>query len=156
MRIAKIYLETTMFNYYFDKDREAHADTVKLFEEIRLGKHEAFTSVYVIDELEKAPIEKRDLMLALITQYNIKILPLSQEAEQLASIYLQEGIIPAANKIDAQHIAVATINDLDIVISLNFKHIVRKKTIELTELVNIRLNYRKIQIYAPMEVVEDD
>ena len=28
MRTQKIYLETTLFNYYFDKDRDAHADTV--------------------------------------------------------------------------------------------------------------------------------
>ncbi|MCL2096264.1 MAG: hypothetical protein FWH10_05090, partial [Oscillospiraceae bacterium] len=51
-RVAKIYLETTMFNYYFDIERDAHADTVKLFNEIRTGKYEAYTSVYVIDELE--------------------------------------------------------------------------------------------------------
>ena len=38
MRVPKIYLETTMFNYYLDTDRDAHADTVKLFEEIAAGK----------------------------------------------------------------------------------------------------------------------
>ena len=44
MRKQKIYLETTLFNFYFDTDREAHADTVKLFKEIAAGKYEAFTS----------------------------------------------------------------------------------------------------------------
>ena len=57
MIMPKIYLETTLFNYYFDKDRDAHADTVTLFEECASGKYEAFTSVYVIDELEDAPSE---------------------------------------------------------------------------------------------------
>ena len=52
MRVPKIYLETTMFNYYFDTERDAHADTVKLFNEIQAGKYDAYTSVYVIDELE--------------------------------------------------------------------------------------------------------
>ena len=28
----KLYLETTMFNYYFDTERDGHADTVRLFE----------------------------------------------------------------------------------------------------------------------------
>ena len=51
MRVPRIYLETTMFNYYFDEDRDAHADTVRLFEDIAAGKYAAFTSVYVIDEL---------------------------------------------------------------------------------------------------------
>jgi hypothetical protein len=46
MRTPKIYLETTIFNFYIDADRDAHADTVLLFEEIAAGKYEAFTSVY--------------------------------------------------------------------------------------------------------------
>jgi predicted nucleic acid-binding protein len=35
----KIYLETTMFNYYFDKDREAHSAVVAAFEAIELGMY---------------------------------------------------------------------------------------------------------------------
>jgi hypothetical protein len=33
MRAQKIYLETTLFNFYVDESRDAHADTVKLFED---------------------------------------------------------------------------------------------------------------------------
>jgi len=55
----KIYLETTLFNYYFDEDRDAHADTITLFEECAAGKFEPFTSGYVINELDDAPSDKR-------------------------------------------------------------------------------------------------
>ena len=48
MRKLKAYIETTLFNFYFDKDREAHAATVALFEDIAAGKYEAFTSDYVV------------------------------------------------------------------------------------------------------------
>ena len=47
-------METTLFNFYFNEDRDAHTDTVRLFEDIAEGKYLAFTSFYVIDELEKA------------------------------------------------------------------------------------------------------
>ena len=50
MKIQKIYLETTLFNFYVDADREAHADCVHLFDDIAAGKYEAFTSDYVLDE----------------------------------------------------------------------------------------------------------
>ena len=73
MRVPRIYLETTLFNFYLDKDRDAHADTVTLFNEVASGKYEAFTSTYVTDELEKAPEEKRNKMLSLITEYNIAV-----------------------------------------------------------------------------------
>ena len=65
MRRPRIYLETTVFNHYFDTDREAHVATVALFKEIKAGKYEAFTSVYVTDELEKASEPKKSKMLAL-------------------------------------------------------------------------------------------
>ena len=156
IRVQKIYLETTMFNYYYDTERDAHADTVKLFEEVKAGKYLAFTSVYAVQELSKAPEGKRDKMLELISEYGIATLGLSDEAEKLAEFYMREGIIPKKYETDGVHIAVAAVNDLDMIISLNFRHIVKKKTIEMTELVNIREGYRKVQIYTPMEVVEND
>ena len=66
MKKLKVYLETTLFNFYIDEDRgDAHTDTVRLFKEIAAGKYEAFTSDYATDELENAPAEKRDKMIAL-------------------------------------------------------------------------------------------
>jgi predicted nucleic acid-binding protein len=47
----KIYLETTIFNYYFDVERDAHPSTVQLFNEIKANKFEPYTSIYVTEEL---------------------------------------------------------------------------------------------------------
>ena len=132
MRKPKIYLETTIFNYYFDADRDAHADTVKLFKEIKSGKYEAYTSIYVTNELIEAEEPKRSNMLALITEYNITVLPASEEARNLADIYVSEGIIPQKYRTDGVHIAVTTVNDLDMIVSMNFQHIVKRKTIVAT------------------------
>jgi predicted nucleic acid-binding protein len=156
MRKPRIYLETTIFNYYFDTERDAHPYTVKLFEEIAAGKYTAFTSAYVVRELMSATEPKRSKMLALIEQYGIQTFGQSDEAEQLAEMYTGEGIIPWRFLTDGIHIACATVYDLDMILSLNFRHIVRKKTIELTEFVNVREGYRKVQIYTPMEVVDDE
>ena len=143
-----------MFNYYFDTDREAHADTVKLFEEIRTGKYIAYTSTYAIEELKKAPAEKFRKMGNLIDEYSITVIDASEEADKLGLLYQERGILPARSTVDAQHIAVATINDMDMIISLNFEHIVRKKTLEMTGYINTELGYRPIKIHSPMEVVE--
>jgi len=143
-----------MFNYYFDKEREAHADTVKLFEEIKAGKYQAFTSMYAVEELQEAPEERAQKMLDLITEFDITVLDSSEEADRLAATYQEQGIIPRRSTEDAQHIAVASVNDLDMIISLNFRHIVRKKTVTMTGLVNITNGYKSIEIHSPMEVVE--
>jgi predicted nucleic acid-binding protein len=88
MRKQRIYLETTLFNFYFDENRDAHADTVRLFEDIAAEKYEAYTSDYVVRELEDAANEKRDKMLTLIDRYEITVLGLDPEAEQLAYTYV--------------------------------------------------------------------
>ena len=83
----KVYLETTMFNYYFDSDRDAHPYTVRLFEEIAAGKYEAYTSEYVVRELKAAKEDKRGKMLDLIQDYDITVLDADPEALRLADVY---------------------------------------------------------------------
>jgi predicted nucleic acid-binding protein len=145
-------LETTLFNYYFDEDRDNHPDAVRLFEDIAAGKYEAFTSLYVVDELEKAPSEKREKMIALIGKYGITALALNDEAEQLADAYVEQGVIPTKYRTDGIHIAVAAVNDLDMIISMNFQHIVKRKTKIRTGSINALNGYRAVEICTPMEV----
>lgn len=156
MRIPKIYLETTIFNHYFDTDREAHFSTVKLFEKIRSEEYEAFTSLYVTDELKNAPEPKRTNMLNLIREYNITILPASDDVGNLANIYIKEGVLPAKFLYDGLHIAAAAINDLEYIFSHNFKHINKLKTKVMTSNINFREGYRSVIIASPMEVFEDE
>ena len=156
MAMQKVYLETTLFNFYVDEDRDAHADTVQLFKEISSGKYKAYTSRYVIDELNNAPSAKREKMLDLILQYDIPILEPNDEAVKLANLYVAEGVIPLRYRTDGLHIAIATVNDLDMIISMNFQHIVKRKTIKMAGHINIMNGYRAIEIYSPMEVVENE
>jgi len=149
----KIYLETTLFNYYFDTDRAAHADTVKLFKAIASGKYEGFTSGRVIDELLEAPDKKRVAMMALVDKYGIRTLTVDEEAEKLANTYIAEGIIPRKYRTDGVHIAIAAVNNMDFIVSLNFRHIVSVKTKRLTHEVNIRQGYRPVEIVSPKEMI---
>ena len=156
MRAPKIYIETTIFNYYFDTDRDAHADTVTLLNECAAGKFEPYTSDYVLEELEDAPDEKRENMIALIEKYGITVLSASDEVKELADRYVSDGALPQGSMADAQHIAVATVAELDIIVSLNFRHIVRPKTIELTGAINIICGYKTVKILSPMEVIDSE
>jgi len=157
MRVSKIYLETTLFNYYFEEDRGvSHESTVALFKEIATGKYDAFTSLAVIDELKQTTGQKRELMLDLLTKYTVTILEYSDEASLLADIYVAEGVIPLKYRTDALHIALATVYGLDMIISLNFHHIVKRKTKVATESINLINGYHPIEIFNPMEVIEHE
>ena len=154
-RIPLIYLETTIFNFPFVDDAPQYkADVLKLFAEIKDGKYKPFTSQYVIDELEAATDALRAERLKLIQEYAVEIIPESKESRNLARAYIKAGFIPEAYSTDGLHIAAATVKGLDFIVSLNFRHIVKRKTIEESELVNFREGYKKIGIYTPAEVID--
>ena len=95
MSKPKIYLETTIFNFPFTDDApELRVDTLKFFDEIKAGKYEPYTSSYALDELGNTKqLEKLEKMNGLILDYNITIIPFSDEAEKLALLYLAEGVM---------------------------------------------------------------
>ena len=155
-RVPKIYLETSVFNFYFADDApDKRDDTKRLFEEIRQGKYEPYTSDYVIDELVKCDEPKLSMMKKLLDDFDVIVLPASAAAEMLADVYVSEGIIPAKYRIDGLHVAVTSVSGLDFIVSFNFQHIVKRKTVELSEIINYRHGYKRIGIYSPTGVIED-
>jgi predicted nucleic acid-binding protein len=150
----KVYLETTMFNYYFDTDRDAHPATVALFEAIGSGEFAGFTSDYAVNELLNAQEPKKSNMLALIEKYKISKIKSSEQIKRLADRYIANRVIPENKQLDALHIAAASVNEIDYILSLNFKHINKLKTKRLVEVINLNEGYKGVQICSPMEVID--
>ena len=149
LRIPAIYLETTIFNFPFADDAPQYrADTLRLFAEIKAGKFRPFTSEYVIQELEAATDSKREDRLQLIEEYEVEVIPASDDAERLAKLYVKERVIPEKYPTDALHIAAVTVTGLDFIVSLNFQHIVKRKTIIETEIINAREGFRRVFIHT--------
>jgi predicted nucleic acid-binding protein len=149
----RLYLETTIFNYYFDEERDGHEDTVRLFDAIGVGKYEAYTSEYVMIELRDAKEPKRSNMLTLTEKYNMTVLDIDAESRRMANLYVKNDIIPIKYWLDAAHIAIASIHELDCVLSFNYEHINKLKTRRMTENVNLNEGYKGITICTPMEVL---
>jgi len=157
MKIPKVYIETSVFNFVLTDDApDRKSDALKLFHEIESGLYEPYTSDYVLQELLRAPEPKQSNMIEMISQYGMIFLEQSDEADRLASIYVADGVVPEKYFTDAVHIAVATVNDLDFIVSFNFQHIVKRKTMTMTESINIREGYKRIGIHSPTEVISND
>jgi hypothetical protein len=155
----KIYLETTMFNFYYAPDNPGYrvlkGQVLQIFDLIKAREYEPYTSVYVVEELDITEgDEKREQMKGLILNYGVTLLDKSDEAERLAALYVEAGAVPAGYPVDAAHIAITAVNGLDFIVSLNFEHIARPWTVERVRLVNIQEGYNPIGIYKPVEVLE--
>ena len=156
MKKLKLYLETTMFNRYVEHGRKYCEETRMLFKKISEGRFDAYTSGFVLEELEKAPEEKKIKMIALIKDFEITPLTARNEIRELAAEYLKHGIMPQGSLFDALHVACASYYGMDVIVSLNFRHINRFKTKILTEGVNRSYGYRNVIISDPMEVIADE
>jgi predicted nucleic acid-binding protein len=156
MTTQKVYIETTIFNRYLEDSREYFAETRQFFAKIVNREIEAYTSAYVVEEIDKAPEPKRENMLALIKQFKITVLEIDPEASNLADIYIEMGVIPPKFRLDAVHIAMAAVHNMDCIVSLNFNHINKLKTKTATEIINKMKGYNNPFIIAPMEVINND
>jgi predicted nucleic acid-binding protein len=160
MEKPRIYLETTVFSFYHETREYGEypkykAQVREIFERIKAGKFEPYTSIFVTDEIAKEKnAEKLEKIQELIAEHDITFLEVTDEADRIAKLYIQEGAISPTWETDAAHIAMATVNGLDFIVSLNFTHIVRTWTIERVRRVNRREGYQGIGIYKPEEVLE--
>jgi hypothetical protein len=160
MEASKIDLETTMFSFYYENRTappypEYKAEVRRIFDLIKAGVYEPYTSTYTTDEIDKeTDLEKRENMWQLITDYEVKMLEATNEEKRLATLYIQERAISPAWSTDAAHIAITAVNGLDCIVSLNFTHIARPWTIDRVRRVNSRENYKGVGIYKPAEVLE--
>ena len=90
----------------------------------------------------------------MIPQECIVVLEFSEEAQQLANNYIEEKVLGKASLNDAYHIAIATVNRIDVLVSWNFKHIVNLDKIRLFNAINMKLGYPTIDIRAPKELIK--
>ena len=81
---------------------------------------------------------------------------LTPAADELARRYLAEGILAANMLADAQHIAMATVANVDVLVSWNFRHVVNLQRIHAYHGVNAKLGYAPIEIRSPREVLGDE
>ena len=153
MKLLKVYFETQVFNFAFADDSPVEKDiTLKLFNKIK--DYEAYISEIVIREISRAPEFKKKQLFNLINKYEFKELEFDRESEELAKWYIKEGVIPEKYEEDAFHIAIASVNNLDVLISWNFSHIVKLKTKMRVVGINRMLGYKEIEIVSPWEVVK--
>ena len=151
----KVYTDTSVIGGCFDEEFKEWSNA--LFEEFVVGAKQIMLSDLTLQELELARQEVREKVKEIPDQCKVGI-GINDEAIQLAETYINEGALTNKSYNDALHIALATLNNSDVLASWNFKHIVNLERIRLYNSINLRLGYRMIEIRTPREILklEDD
>ncbi len=149
MKVLRVYVDTSVLGGCFDA--EFVRWSAGLMEDFRQRRFRPVLSEVTAAEVLRAPDPVRDLH-AEIMDLGAEILPVSREALMLRASYQARGVLGSRFENDMLHIAVATIADVDVLVSWNFRHIVRLDKIRLFNAVNIEQGYKALTIYSPREV----
>ena len=146
----RIYIDTSVIGGYFDEEfKEA---TTALFQRLENGEIIFVVSDLLDLELINAPQKVRELLYSYSADKFVRI-ELTEEAIKLADTYVSEKVVGQTSLEDCRHIALATINKVDVLVSWNFKHIVNLDRIKGYNSVNLRLGYQIIEIRSPKDLI---
>jgi hypothetical protein len=137
------------------EDDEFAEHSLRLMDCFVRGDSVLVVSTLTLQELAAAPEQVRN-HLARVPEVHIETLQLDAEAMELAEAYIAAGVIAAKMRADAQHIAMATVARVDVLVSWNFKHVVNLQRIHGYNSLNLRRGYPLLEIRAPREVLPDD
>ncbi len=155
MKKVNLYLETSVWSYYYADDAEAQLkDTQLLFGRIDEHKYNIFISLAVIREINKTKGDKKIKLQELIHKYKPNVLEETVDIYKLANKYIKTSALSPNSYDDSLHVAMTTIYNLDILVSWNYRHLTNNNSKNKINLTNIRSGYRPILILNPLEVVK--
>ncbi len=152
LRKIKIYADTSVFGGVFDNEFKDHSQL--FFDLINKSVFQLMISDVVRSELQNAPQKIKEFAAKY---YSIaEYADITIDAINLQHKYIEAGIVSPKFITDALHVALATTNNCNMIVSWNFKHIVNFQRIPLYNSINLVNGYNQINIYSPSEVIYAD
>jgi predicted nucleic acid-binding protein len=151
MRAIEVYVETSVWNAPFSRTDPTFKRIGRTFFD-HASRFQLFISTIVTAEVLNYPEPKRGKLVNLIAEQRPTEIEITDEVEILAEKYIEHDAVPSRYLPDALHIAAASIQGVDYIVSLNFAHIVREKTRNIVAGVNAITGYITPKIMTPGEI----
>ena len=148
-RPIRAYADTTVFGGIATIEFETASRA--FFEKVRRGEFSLVIAAPLNKEIARAPLTVQTLYAEM--RIYAEAVDVTSEVEALQEAYLNAGILAAKSATDALHIAVASVSRCELIVSWNFRHIVRESKIKRFNEVNIKNGYNNVAIQSPPEVL---
>ncbi len=149
----RLYFDTSVFGGIYDI--EFQEETQRLFEMVLKEEIICVYSDLTEAELKNAPKKVKEHFFNLPKE-GVERLETSEEVFELAGKYIKEKVVGKTSLDDCRHIAIATLNKVDYLVSWNFKHIVNVFRIRGYNGVNLKNGYIQLDIRSPKEIIRDE
>ncbi len=154
----RVYIETTVASYLTARPSRdlvvaAHQEiTVEWWADHR-PRFDLYISELVLREAGRGDESAAAKRLAELV--GIEVLDLDDGARELARLFVVRKLIPEKAVEDAFHVAVATAQGMDFLLTWNCRHIANAEVIERLEAVCLELGYRMPTLCTPEQLMGD-
>jgi predicted nucleic acid-binding protein len=153
----KIYLDTSVISHlHADDVPEKMAKTLEFWDCIELEEYVVYISDLVAAEIEECLEPKKSFLKQKMDKVPLEVIEISDETVALAEKYVSEGVFSSKYMDDATHVAAASVIGCTAIVSWNFKHIVKLKTIIGVNGINRFMGYGEIEIITPEIIIEEE
>ena len=157
MKKTTLYLDTSVPSFLFaDDSPEKREATIQFWDILKMGLYDIVISDILLTEISRSEVPSSQQLEDRLAEIILKIVSVNEDIYSLAQKYIDEGIIPQKYQDDALHIALATYNEVDALISWNFKHMVNLKTIRGVNGINRMLGFKELEILTPQSWIQED
>ena len=151
-RIKRVYVDSSVISGMFDSN-EHPVKAQPFWDAVFNGKVRVVLSSVLDEELELAPQHVRDFHDS-IPKSQIERIVSTPMSDTLAGRYIKAGVLTLNHLTDCQHIALATIACVDVLVSWNTRHIVSTPRIRRFNDVSIGFGFDEIKILTPNNLTQ--
>lgn len=159
MKKESVYIETSVISYLTaNPSRDilvtSHQKITSAWWKERKSKFNIFISQFVFEEASKGDPSAAKKRLKVLRE--ISLLEISETALDLAKKLVGSKIIPSKSLIDALHISVATVHNMNYLLTWNCKHIANAEIRPILTKISIKNGYVLPIICTPEELMGEN
>lgn len=157
MELAKVYLESSVISYLAARPSRdiiatAHQQLTREWWEQRRSRFALYVSVEVLNEIRRGDPQASQLRLAYVE--SLPVLEADDQARTLAAEILRTAALPPKAAADAAHIAIATVNGMEFLLTWNCTHIANGIVQRAISRLTRDMGFEPPTIVTPEELME--
>jgi predicted nucleic acid-binding protein len=159
MARSRVYVETSVVSYLTSRlSRDlviaAHQEITREWWDSKDLHSEVFASALVLEEARRGDPEVAAARVAKLAP--LSFVPVTPDARRLAARLLADRLVPQGSEADALHIALATVHEMQFLVTWNFRHIANPHMRLAIESASRDLGFRPTVLCSPMDLFEGD
>ena len=156
MKKLKIYLDTSAIGYLDEQTSPKEMlEMQSLWELIKQDKFEVLLSNVTLDEIhDNENTEKVKVLVGFLSEISYTKINVNDDIRRIAASIKNNGLLMSdRHQNDRLHIACAVHSECDVIVSMNFKHLVNVNTVRGVRAISILECNRSIDIMSPISLI---